>query len=400
METPIPSPAKKLPLKQKVEAILFSVGGRISLGDIARLARSREDAVREALQHLKEEYGQKDSSLILIEDGDHWKLAVRDHYLSVVKKIVTETELSKTVLETLAIIAFKYPIRQSDLIKLRTNKAYDHLRELEQQGFISRKKHGRTNLIKLTEKFFQYFDLPEENLKEHLADFESIAAAITRKEQELAERKQQQAQELEQIASQEDRIKQEIEGLDAPQEPMVEPGSGDAEASLKLGRLEVYDEDKEQPQTGTPLEVYDEGQEQPLSPPPSPEGGNGGDEGQDTGQQDGETTAIQQEPPEGPENQEEGAESTETAGQGEQQDGQLPSAPDTAQPRSGQPGAPQPGITTTPEMDAEIDRKVAEMLTPHHEEQDKERKEDEDTDGDGTDRRKRPSRVRKKDDGA
>ncbi|HIJ18721.1 TPA: hypothetical protein HA372_03490 [Candidatus Woesearchaeota archaeon] len=51
-------------------------------------------------------------------------------------------------------------------------------------------------------------------------------------------------------------------------------------------------------------------------------------------------------------------------------------------------------------MDAEIDRKVAEMLTPHHEEQDKERKEDEDTDGDGTDRRKRPSRVRKKDDGA
>ena len=264
METPIPSPAKKLPLKQKVEAILFSVGGRISLGDIARLARSREDAVREALQHLKEEYGQKDSSLILIEDGDHWKLAVRDHYLSVVKKIVTETELSKTVLETLAIIAFKYPIRQSDLIKLRTNKAYDHLRELEQQGFISRKKHGRTNLIKLTEKFFQYFDLPEENLKEHLADFESIAAAITRKEQELAERKQQQAQELEQIASQEDRIKQEIEGLDAPQEPMVEPGSGDAEASLKLGRLEVYDEDKEQPQTGTPLEVYDGGQEQPL----------------------------------------------------------------------------------------------------------------------------------------
>ena len=387
-------------LKYKIEALLFSSGRRMTIEELEKLTKAAAEEIREGIAILKEEYLQRNSSIHIIDDGDSWKLTVKDEHLETVKQIVTKTELSRSLLETLAVIAFKYPIKQSDLIKLRTNKAYDHLRELEQQGFISRKKHGRTNLIKLTEKFFQYFDLPEENLKEHLADFESIAAAITRKEQELAERKQQQAQELEQIASQEDRIKQEIEGLDAPQEPMVEPGSGDAEASLKLGRLEVYDEDKEQPQTGTPLEVYDGGQEQPLSPPPSPEGGNGGDEGQDTGQQDGETTAIQQEPPEGQENREEGAESTETAGQGEQQDGQLPSAPDTAQPRSGQPGAPQPGITTTPEMDAEIDRKVAEMLTPHHEEQDKERKEDEDTDGDGTDRRKRPSRVRKKDDGA
>ena len=36
----------------------------------------------------------------------------------VVGKIVTETELSKTVTETLAVIAFKYPIKQSDLIKI------------------------------------------------------------------------------------------------------------------------------------------------------------------------------------------------------------------------------------------------------------------------------------------
>src|SRR3989339_764584 len=373
-------------VKKKVEAVLFSAGSKLTVIELSKLCRAKSTDVLQSLEELKKEYDEKQSSLMIINEGEHWKFSIHEQFLSVVRKVVAETELTKSVLETLAVIAFKYPILQSDLIKIRTNKAYEHLAELEKSGYISRKKHGRTNLIKLTEKFFQYFDLPEENLKEHLADFESIAAAITRKEQELAERKQQQAQELEQIASQEDRIKQEIEGLDAPQEPMVEPGSGDAEASLKLGRLEVYDEDKEQPQTGTPLEVYDGGQEQPLSPPPSPEGGNGGDEGQDTGQQDGETTAIQQEPPEGPENQEEGAESTETAGQGEQQDGQVPSAPDTAQPRSGQPGAPQPGITTTPEMDAEIDRKVAEMLTPHHEEQDKERKEDEDTDGDGTDR--------------
>ena len=57
-----------------------------------------------------------------------------------VRKIVTETELTRSVMETLAVIAFKYPILQSDLIKLRTNKAYDHLVELEKSGYISRQK--------------------------------------------------------------------------------------------------------------------------------------------------------------------------------------------------------------------------------------------------------------------
>ena len=83
-----------------------------------------------------------------------------------VRKIVTETELTRSVMETLAVIAFKYPILQSDLIKLRTNKAYDHLVELEKSGYISRQKYC-TNLIKLTDKFFKYFDLTEENLREN-----------------------------------------------------------------------------------------------------------------------------------------------------------------------------------------------------------------------------------------
>ncbi len=316
MEKPTPLQNKKLPLKQKVEAILFSVGARISIADIAKLARSREDAIKEVLLVLKQEYGQKDSSLVLIEDGDFWKLAVRDHYLSVVKKIVTETELSKTVLETLAVIAFKYPIRQSDLIKIRTNKAYDHLRELEGQGFISRKKQGRTNLIKLTEKFFQYFDLPEEKLKEHLSDFESIAAAIVRKEAELKERKDQQSVELSQMRSQEDRIKQEIEGLDSKKESaQITP--------QKIGQLEVFEEQKEkEDERLEKLEVYEE-----QKSPPSKE-------------ENSESQAFPSPPPplEKREKEEEKA-----------------------------PFAESSGISTTPQMQAEIDRKVDEMLSPKKE---------------------------------
>ena len=122
---------KKPSVKSKVEAILFSTGQRISLDEISRLSRSVKEDVLAALKELQKEYEEKQSSLMLVEEGNYWKFTVRDHFIPMIRKIVTEAELTKSVLETLAVIAFKYPILQSDLIKIRTNKAYDKLAELE-----------------------------------------------------------------------------------------------------------------------------------------------------------------------------------------------------------------------------------------------------------------------------
>ncbi len=117
-------------IKNKVEALLFSSGKPISFEEIKKLCRLRNDEqLNKALQDLKIDYDNRDSSLILVNEGDKWKITTKENYFHIVKKIVTETELSKTLMETLAVIAWKYPIKQSDLIKIRTNKAYDHLRE-------------------------------------------------------------------------------------------------------------------------------------------------------------------------------------------------------------------------------------------------------------------------------
>ena len=148
-------------LKNKLEALLFSSGRKMSIDELSKLSNSKPEEIQNILVELKKEYDEKNSSMMLANEGSSWKLTVREQYLSIVQKIVTETELSKTMMETLAVIAFKYPIKQSDLIKIRTNKAYDHLKGLEEMGYISRQKHGRTNLIKLTQKFFEYFNLPE-----------------------------------------------------------------------------------------------------------------------------------------------------------------------------------------------------------------------------------------------
>ncbi len=201
-------------LKHKIEAILFSAGKKVDIEEIAKLANTSTSMAQQAMNELKKDYSGRSSSLMLVDEGNAWKIIVKDEFTQIVKKIVTETELSKTIMETLAVIAFRYPIKQSDLIKIRTNKAYDHLRELEEMGYISRQKHGRTKLIKLTQRFFEYFDLPEEKVKEKFRDFESISKAIEEKESEIAAIKEEQSKKAREEKQKDEKIRQEIDLID------------------------------------------------------------------------------------------------------------------------------------------------------------------------------------------
>src|SRR3989338_8447504 len=150
-------------LKQKVEALLFAAGRKISLEDIAKLCKTRDmEAIKKSLHELKIDFDERQSSLMIVEEGGAWKLVVREKFLSTVKQLVPETEMPKTVMETLAVIAWKSPALQSEIIELRTNKAYDHIDQLTTTGYIVKEKHGRSYLLKLTQKFFDYFDLKDE----------------------------------------------------------------------------------------------------------------------------------------------------------------------------------------------------------------------------------------------
>lgn len=150
----------ELELKNKVEGILFAVGDKILLEDIRKLIRVRDiELARTALETLKEEYEKRDGPLKIVNEGAFWKITVRDKYLNIIRRIVPKTELPKTVIETLSLIAWKNPAKQSDIVALRTNKAYSHINILTDAGFITRVKKGRSFLLKLTETFFDYFDV-------------------------------------------------------------------------------------------------------------------------------------------------------------------------------------------------------------------------------------------------
>ncbi|MBU4284140.1 MAG: SMC-Scp complex subunit ScpB, partial [Nanoarchaeota archaeon] len=182
-------------LKKQAEAVLFAAGNRIEIGEIARLCRTDVNSLKKALKELKKDYDEKNSSLMIYEEGNFWKLAVREHYMDLVQQINPHTELNKTTIETLAVIAWKAPILQSDVIKTRTNKAYDHIKELVDSGFLIKQRHGRSYILKLSQKFFEYFDLKDKkDIKERFKDFVDIDEEEIKKAEEERLKKEKEAE--------------------------------------------------------------------------------------------------------------------------------------------------------------------------------------------------------------
>ena len=172
--------------KNKIEALLFSSARRMNIQEISNMTGIKDfDKIKNALNELKMDYTSRGGSVVLIEEGNFWKLNVKDHYLPIVQKIVSRTELDKPLMETLAVIAWKYPLLQSEVIRIRHNKAYDHLKQLEEMQFITRNKFGRTRKITLTEKFFEYFDLPSEEAR---AAFKKVVPKDVRDKVEKTEK--------------------------------------------------------------------------------------------------------------------------------------------------------------------------------------------------------------------
>lgn len=145
---------------KKIEAILFAAGRFVTSDELCKiLGITNTDLIHHAIRTLRERLIHDDSPIYLMEEEESWKLSVGEQYQPIVTQVLPETELTKSELETLAVVAWKQPILQSEVIAVRTNKAYKHIDDLEERGFINKQKSGKTYQIKLTQKFYDYFNL-------------------------------------------------------------------------------------------------------------------------------------------------------------------------------------------------------------------------------------------------
>ena len=145
---------------KKVEAILFVSGRFLSVQEIMSLSDLGSLLVSDSLQKLKEKYSSEDTSLEIVERNNLWKMDVKKDYSYLVNKLATgSAEFSKAEQETLALIAYKQPIKQSVIIKIRGNKAYDHIAKFYDLELIKKKKVGHTYDLSLSDEFYDYFNV-------------------------------------------------------------------------------------------------------------------------------------------------------------------------------------------------------------------------------------------------
>ncbi|MEK6875702.1 MAG: SMC-Scp complex subunit ScpB [Nanoarchaeota archaeon] len=145
---------------KKIEAALFISGRFLSMQELISYTDLNPIIIRELIEKLQEKYDNIDSAIQIISKDSLWKMDVKEDFSYMVNKFATGTsEFSKAEQETLAIIAYKQPIKQSVIIKIRGNKAYDHVKKFNELGLIKKKKTGHTYELSLSDDFYDYFSV-------------------------------------------------------------------------------------------------------------------------------------------------------------------------------------------------------------------------------------------------
>jgi segregation and condensation protein B len=146
----------------RLEAILYLKGRPMSLSELASLSGLDPEDAEMALITLMADYAHRDTALEIFQDGQTYSLQLRQGLNDLVQ-VLLPVDLSTAALRTLATIALKKRILQSDLVELRGSGAYDHIKELLAQNFIERKRQseGRSYWLTLSEKFHRTFALEQ-----------------------------------------------------------------------------------------------------------------------------------------------------------------------------------------------------------------------------------------------
>jgi segregation and condensation protein B len=154
--------AKEKEYLKRIEAIFFISGRFLSMQELISLSDLNPIIIKELIDKLKEKYNGDDSAIEITERSGLWKMDIRKEFANIANRLASgNSEFSKAERETLAIIAYKQPIKQSVIIKIRGNKAYDHIKRFVELNLVKKKKIGHTNELSLSDEFYDYFNVQD-----------------------------------------------------------------------------------------------------------------------------------------------------------------------------------------------------------------------------------------------
>ena len=153
---------------QVIEAILFVAGEPVRIADLAKALEIDEKDAARAVEQLERHFEDEKRGITVKRYGDHLRLETRAEYAPYVEKMlqpVQRQSLSQTVMETLAVIAYRQPTTKGEVEQVRGVKCDYSVQSLLNKGLIKevgrKEALGRPILYATTDKFLEHFGISD-----------------------------------------------------------------------------------------------------------------------------------------------------------------------------------------------------------------------------------------------
>lgn len=149
-----------------LESVLFFWSDPLTLEELANILEIDKTSVKKYLSALEERYEDEKSGIRLKVIKNTYQLVSKKCNSSYVKKLVfveDEKKLSKSLMETLSVIAYRQPVTRVEIDNVRGVNSSGSIQSLEARGLIKEEGRldaiGRPKLYGTTEEFLRVFDL-------------------------------------------------------------------------------------------------------------------------------------------------------------------------------------------------------------------------------------------------
>lgn len=153
-------------MKSALESMLFVWGAPLEIGTAAEVFGTEPPEVEAAFVELQQDYQKRAGGILLQRFGDCFQLCTPPENRAFLERLcnpVKEKKLSRSAMETLAIIAYKQPVTRGEIESVRGVKCGRIVEGLLQKGLIQElgrsEAIGRPILFGTTDLFLRYFGI-------------------------------------------------------------------------------------------------------------------------------------------------------------------------------------------------------------------------------------------------
>lgn len=166
--------------KSIIESLLFIINRPLNKKELAKITEQKPETIEQVLNELIEEYNSKERGIKIIQNGQDFQMVTNPQNSQVIRDFLKQEinqELTPASLETLAIIAYRGPIKRDELEQIRGVNCNIILRNLLIKGLIieesasSADKDNEERIYNVSLGFIRHLGIND--LKE-LPDYEKL----------------------------------------------------------------------------------------------------------------------------------------------------------------------------------------------------------------------------------